>query len=67
MPEEKIHHRGRIGVTDVDHFVEFINRPYFSHDVSYGTKFLHQDSGKTIEIPNEVLLVSGNLKLFSMI
>ena len=57
VPEEKIHHRGRIGVTNVDHFVEFINRPYFSQDVSYGTKFLNLDSGETIEIPNEVRTV----------
>ena len=41
VTEEKIHHRGRINVTHVDHFVEFINRPYFSQDVSYGTKFLN--------------------------
>ena len=57
MPEEKIHHRGRIDETNVDHFVEFINRPYFSQDVSYGTKFLNLDSGETIEKPNEVRTV----------
>ena len=27
VPEEKIHHRVRIDMTKVDHFVEFINRP----------------------------------------
>ena len=57
MTEEKIHHRGRINVTHVDHFVEFINRPYFSQDVSYGTKFLNLNSGETIEIPNAVRTV----------
>ena len=41
MPEEKIHHRVRIDMTKVDHFVEFINHPYFYQDVSYGTKFRH--------------------------
>ena len=45
MPEEKIHHRVRIDMTKVDHFVEFINRPYFCQDVSYRTKFLKLDSG----------------------
>ena len=58
MPEEKIHHRGRIDETNVDHFVEFINRPYFSQDVSYGTKFLKLDSGETIEMPNVVHTVT---------
>ena len=41
VTEEKIHHRGRINVTHVDHFIEFINRPYFFQDVSCGTKFLN--------------------------
>ena len=53
MTEEKIHHRGRINVTHVDHFVEFINRPYFSQGVSYGIKFLNLN----IEIPNAVRTV----------
>ena len=57
VTEEKIHHRGRINVTHVDHFVEFINRLYFSQDVTYGTKFLNLNSGETIEIPNAVRTV----------
>ena len=36
----------------LDHFIEFINRPYFYQDVSYGTKVLKLDSGETMEIPN---------------
>ena len=58
VPEEKIHHRVRIDMTKVDHFVEFINRPYFYQDVSYGTKFLKLDSGETIEIQNVVRTVT---------
>ena len=58
MPEEKIHHRVRIDMTKVDHFVEFINRPYFYQDVSYGTKFLKLDSGETIEMRNVVRTVT---------
>ena len=54
MPEEKVHHHDRIDMTKVDHFVEFINRPYFYQEVSYGTKFLKLDSGKTIKMPNVV-------------
>ena len=45
MPEEKVHHRVHIDMTEVDHFVEFINRPYFYQDESYGTKFLKLDGG----------------------
>ena len=57
MTEEKIHHRGRINATHVDHFVEFLNRPCSSQDVSYGIKFLNLNSGETIEIPNAVRTV----------
>ena len=55
MPEEKIHHRVRIDMTKVDHFVEFINRPYFYQDVSYGTKFLKLDNGETIEMISQYI------------
>lgn len=36
----------------LNHFIEFINRPYFYQDVSYGTKVLKLDSGETMEMPN---------------
>ena len=58
LPEEKIHHRVRIDMTKVDHFVEFINRTYFYQDVSYRTKFLKLDSGEIIEMPNVVRTVT---------
>ena len=45
-------------MTKVDHFVEFINRPYFYQDVSYGTKFLKLDSGETIEMQKVVRTVT---------
>ena len=54
VPEQKIHHRVRIDMSKVDHFIEFINRPYFYQDVSFGTKLLKLDSGETIEMPNVV-------------
>ena len=41
-------------MSKVDHFIEFINRPYFYQDVSFGTKLLKLDSGETIEMPNVV-------------
>ena len=54
VPEQKIHHRVRIDMSKVDHFIEFINRPYFYQDVSFGTKLLKLNSGETIEMPNVV-------------
>ena len=42
----------------VDHFLEFVNRPYFYQDVSYGTKILVLDSGNRIEMPNVVRIVT---------
>ena len=45
-------------MSKVDHFIEFINRPYFYQDVSFGTKLLKLDSGETIEVPNVVRTVT---------
>ena len=45
-------------MSKVDHFIEFINRPYFYQDVSFGTKLLKLDSGETIEMPNVVRTVT---------
>ena len=42
----------------VDHFVEFVNRPYFYQDVSYGSKILNLESGEKIEMPNVVCTVT---------
>ena len=36
----------------VDHFVEFVNRPYFYQDVSYGSKILNLEHGEKIEMSN---------------
>jgi len=45
-------------MSKVDHFIEFINRPYFYQDVSFGTKLLKLNSGETIEMPNVVRTVT---------
>ena len=45
-------------MSKVDHFIEFINRPYFHQDVSFGTTLLKLDSGETIEMPNVVRTVT---------
>ena len=41
-----------------DHFIDFINRPYFYQDVSYGTRKLKLDNGETITMPNIVRTVT---------
>ena len=57
-PEVKTKHRVRIDMGKVDHFLQFVNRPYFYQDVSYGTKILVLDSGNRIEMPNVVRIVT---------
>ena len=48
VPEQKIHHRVHIDMSKVNHFIEFINRPYLYQDASFGTKLLKLDSGEAI-------------------
>ena len=58
VPEQKKYHRVRIDMSKVDHFIEFVNRPYFYKAVSYGSRSLKLDSGETIEITNVVRTVT---------
>lgn len=57
-PEVKTKHHVRINMGKVNHFLQFVNRPYFYQDVSYGTKILVLDSGNRIEMPNVVRIVT---------
>ena len=54
IPEIRTKHRVRLDMGKVEHFVEFINRPYFYQDVSYGNKVLTLDNNDRIEMPNVV-------------
>ena len=58
IPEIKTKNRVRLDMWKVDHLVEFINRPYFYHDVSYGNKVLTLDNGDRIEMPNVVRILT---------
>ena len=49
IPEIKTKHHVRLDMGKVDHFVEFIDRPYFYQDVSYGNKVLTLDNGDRID------------------
>ena len=46
IPVKEKRHRVRLDMAKVDHFVEFVNRPYFYQDVSYGSKILNLESGE---------------------
>ena len=56
--EQKKHYRVRIDMSKVDHFIKFVNRPYFYQDVSYGSKLLKLDNGETIKKPNVMRTVT---------
>ncbi|KAK3703411.1 hypothetical protein QZH41_003914 [Actinostola sp. cb2023] len=56
--EKPLHHRVRLSVPKVDHFIEFINRPYYYQDVAYGTRVLKLDCGEKITMPNIVRTVT---------
>ena len=51
-------HRVRLDMAKVDHFLNFINRPYFYQDVSYGTRKVKLDTGETVTMPNVVRVVT---------
>lgn len=51
-------HRISLDMEKVDHFVDFVNRPYFHQDVAFGMRKLKLESGETIEMPNVVRTVT---------
>ena len=51
-------HRICLNMEKVDHFVDFVNRPYFHQDVAYGMRTLKLDNGETLEMPNIVRTVT---------
>jgi hypothetical protein len=58
LPVKEKQRRVRLDMAKVDHFVEFVNRPYFYQDVSYGSKILNLESGEKIQMPNVVRTVT---------
>ena len=56
--EKQSFHRVRLDTNLVDHFVDFINRPYFYQDVAFGTRKLKLDNGEEITMPNVVRTVT---------
>ena len=58
LVEKTKQHRIRLDMLKVDHFIEFANRPYFYHDVAYGTRDIKLDSGSKLTMPNVIRNVS---------
>lgn len=51
-------HRVRIPRESLDHFIDFVNRPYFHQDVAFGTRKLKLDSGQKVTMPNVIRTVT---------
>lgn len=51
-------HRVRLPPAKLDHFIDFINRPYFYQDVAFGTRKLRLNSGEKITMPNVIRKVT---------
>ena len=51
------HHRVRIDLVKLDHFLSFVDQPYFYQDVAYGTRTLKLDVGNHLVMPNVIRIV----------
>ena len=55
--EEVPHYRVRIDRSKLEHFLDFVDQPYFYQDVSFGTRTVKLDSGQQMVMPNVVRTV----------
>ena len=53
-----VSHRVCSDTNKVEHFVDFINRPYFCQDVAFGTRTLTLDDGRQVTMPNIVRTIT---------
>ena len=51
------HHRARIDSVKLDHFLSFVDQPYFYQNVAYGTRTLKLDSGDHLVMPKVIRIV----------
>ena len=56
--EKSSSYRVRLDTTLVDHFIDFINRPYFYQDVAFGTRKLKLNNGQEVVMPNVIRTVT---------
>jgi len=58
LPVENIpYHRVRIDKSKLEHFLSFVDQPYFYQDVSFGAKTVNLNYGKRMVMPNVVRTV----------
>ena len=51
-------HPVRLDTNKVDHFIDFVNRPYFYQDVAFGTRILTLEDGSQIAMPDVIRTVT---------
>ena len=51
-------HRVCLDMNKIDHFVDFVNRPYFHQDVAFGMRKITLESGEVLEMPNVIRTVT---------
>ena len=56
--KKAISHRVRIDMVKLDHFLTFVDRPYFYQDVAYGQRTLKLESGERLAMPNNIRTVT---------
>lgn len=57
LVEKTTFHRVRIDVQKLNHFLSFVDQPYFYQDVAYGTRNIKLESGDKLIMPNVVRTV----------
>ena len=58
LVEKSPSHRVRLPPVKLDHFLDFVNRPYFYQDVAFGTRKLRLTSGEKITMSNVIRKVT---------
>ena len=58
LVEKTLFHRVRLPRVKLDHFIDFVNQPYFYQDVAFGTRKLTLSDGEKIEMLNIICKVT---------
>ena len=56
--QKKVSHRVRIDMVKLEHFLSFIDRPYFYQDVAFGVRKIKLESGEQFTMPNVIRTVA---------
>ena len=52
LQEKTVQHRIHLPMAKVNHFIDFVNSPYFYQDVAYGTSVIKLETGEKLAVPN---------------